>query len=255
MKEKIQLTPYFISNELNFLNAYTRKALNKFSKNEKNFNTKDCFKDMFHILTEPKTIFDVGAWEGNTTEKFLSFFPNSEFFCFEPNHKGYKQLEKKFKDLENVHTFELAISDKEGVQDLFQFDNSPINSLMPFKKNTERYINSEIKFLGKSEVTVTTLDKFCEEQKIASIDLLKMDIQGSEIKLITGAENLLKKKKVNLIFSELIFINLYENQGKYFEIQSMLDKFGYLVFDFYNFVYDKNGQLKWGDAIFLPSYS
>jgi len=246
---------------LNFIKTYTKKTLNKLSKNEicnygtleKDFKTKDCFKDMFDILPEPKTIFDVGAWEGNITEKFLSFSPNSEFFCFEPNPKGYKRLEQKFNKNENVHTYELAIGDKEGVLDLFQYDHSPANSLMQIKKDAERYLDSETKFLGHSQVTVTTLDKFCEKHKIESIDLLKMDIQGSETRLITGVENLLKKKKVNLIFSELIFVDLYENQGKYFEIQSMLDKFGYFLFDFYNFVYDKNGQLKWGNAIFLPS--
>jgi len=47
-------------------------------------------------------------------------------------------------------------------------------------------------------------------------------------------------------------VELYENQGKYFEIQILLDKFGYSLFDYYNFVYDKNGQLGWGDGIFLP---
>ncbi|MCH8859981.1 MAG: FkbM family methyltransferase [Thaumarchaeota archaeon] len=246
---------------MSFFKKYTRRTLNKLSKREKTlpygtsergFQTKNCFKDMFDILGKPKIIFDVGAWEGDSTEIFLSFSPNSEVYCFEPDPVRYQQLEKNFKNKDNVYTFNVAIGEKEGVQDLFQFDHSPSNSLMPFKKDAQRYLFHETKILGKSQVNVTTLDKFCETHSIESIDLLKMDIQGNETRLISGAERLLRNKKVNLIFSELIFVELYENQGKYFEIQILLDKFGYSLFDYYNFVYDKNGQLGWGDGIFLP---
>ena len=129
------------------MNKLSKNEIGNYGKFEKDFKTKDCFKDMFDILREPKTIFDVGAWEGNTTEKLLSFFPTSEFFCFEPNPEGYERLKQKFNKNKNVHTFELAISDKEGYQDLFQYDQSPANSLMRIKKDAERYLDSETKFL------------------------------------------------------------------------------------------------------------
>ena len=39
---------------------------------------------------------------------------------------------------------------------------------------------------------------------LADIDILKMDIQGGEFSALRGAENLLKEKRIKLIYLEIL---------------------------------------------------
>ena len=49
-----------------------------------------------------------------------------------------------------------------------------------------------------------TLDNFVKKKKINSIDILKIDIEGSEYELLKGAKNTLKKNKIKIILVEII---------------------------------------------------
>jgi len=61
------------------------------------------------------------------------------------------------------------------------------------------------------------------------------------------------KTEFDLIMTEVFFIDCYHKQPKYFDIARILNNYGYSLYDFYNFAYDENGQVRWGDAIFLPT--
>ena len=53
------------------------------------------------------------------------------------------------------------------------------------------------------KVKTTTLDNFVKKNKIKGIDILKVDIDGSELEFLKGAKNTLKKNKVRLILIEI----------------------------------------------------
>ena len=86
----------------------------------------------------------------------------------------------------------------------------------------------------------------------ASLDILKVDIQGGEVKTLHGAAELLKARRIGLIYTEVLFVPLYQGQGWFYDIAAYLEGYGYRLFDFYSFLYGEDGQLKWGDAVFLP---
>ena len=56
----------------------------------------------------------------------------------------------------------------------------------------------------KYRVSTITLDSFVKKNKIKSIDLLKIDIEGSEYELLKGAKNMLKRGKIKIILVEII---------------------------------------------------
>jgi len=227
---------------------WKRQKMSPYGARERGFHKKNCFFDIAKILVNPKIIFDVGAWEGDTAEIFLKFFKNSQVYSFEPTPQSFAELIKKFEDDKRVKNFCFALSDKKGKENLYVLSHSPSNSLLkPVKEQLKEQL------IEKIEVETTTLDLFCKINGIEKIDLLNMDIQGTEMRLLRGAQTLLKQKRIGLIFTEVLFVDLYEEQGDYFEIARFLSDYGYYLFDFYNFDYDENGQLTWGDAIFLPS--
>jgi hypothetical protein len=80
-----------------------------------------------------------------------------------------------------------------------------------------------------------------------------MDIQGGELMALNGAGEKLAKHDISLIFTEVLFGPLYEGQGEFHQICQQLSELDHGLFDLYNIVHFENGQIGWGNAIFLSS--
>ena len=70
---------------------------------------------------------------------------------------------------------------------------------------------------------------------------------------LLGAEKLLEKEVVSLIYTEIMFVPHYEGGALFHEISSFLSGFEYSLFDIYKLFRAKNGQLRYGDALFVSS--
>jgi hypothetical protein len=46
---------------------------------------------------------------------------------------------------------------------------------------------------GEREVEVVTLDTFCDAQRLPRVDLIKIDVEGSEVALLRGAERTIQR--------------------------------------------------------------
>jgi hypothetical protein len=55
---------------------------------------------------------------------------------------------------------------------------------------------------GKVECDVTSLESYCRTNEIESIDLLKIDVEGFELEVLAGAEDLLAKGLVRFVYAE-----------------------------------------------------
>ena len=110
--------------------------------------------------------------------------------------------------------------------------------------------DAQVKTLEQRTVPVKTIKQSCEEEKIDRIHILKLDIQGSELRALKGAVNLLKDKKIDLIYTEAYFIKQYVDQPLFPEIAQYLSDLGYQLQDIYNPVYGK-GNIAWCDAVFV----
>ena len=58
------------------------------------------------------------------------------------------------------------------------------------------------------EVELTTIDRFCGEQGLDHVDLLKVDVEGSEKSVLEGASAMLSQRKVRLVQFEFNEMNL-----------------------------------------------
>jgi FkbM family methyltransferase len=199
-----------------------------------------------------KVIFDVGAYDGTTSMKYHSYFPEAKCYAFEPFPSSYNMLEKNAKLHKYITPVNTAVGDSSGSA-TFYINNEPMtNSLFaPAKTNT--FVDDLTHNKGKVEVNVITLDEFAAGKNIGAIDLLKIDVQGNELNVLKGAEQLLNNTRIKLIYCEVEFEALYENQPLFHEVCTFLYSKGYYLFGLYNLVHFKNGQISWGDAIFLPS--
>lgn len=148
-----------------------------------------------------------------------------------------------------MSAYQFALSDENGSCNLFTNLSPATNSILcPQKTNT--FIDDHTINKGVIQVDANTLDTFCSENKIKAIDILKLDVQGAELKVLKGAVNLLKQKSINLIYCEIWFLSTYVEQPLYHEIATYLESFGYFLFALYNIHFNNTGHYLWGDAIF-----
>ena len=194
-------------------------------------------------------IFDIGACDGSTVIEFKKVFPLSTVYSFEPFPDSFLNLKHLSNRHTNVNTFELAISNENGFMDFFVNKSKATNSLLS-SKITNSFIDDHSKFEKKIKVETKMLDTFLAENSISRIDILKMDVQGGELKILEGAKDSLQKKIIKIIYTEIWFIEGYNDQPLYHDLATYLNNFGYYPFGLYNLHYRKDGHLLWGDAIF-----
>ena len=135
-------------------------------------------KNIFEVK-EDATIFDIGAWKGDTAYFFSKKCSNkARIYAFEPDDYAFQILEKikeKYK-LNNVITKNILLSNAEKEIDFI----SMIENTPTIKKNA------------------ITIDKFVEENNFEKIDYIKMDVEGAEKNILEGSIKTIKKFKPSL---------------------------------------------------------
>jgi FkbM family methyltransferase len=139
-------------------------------------------------------IFDVGANRGQYLQGLISVFGSkADIYSFEPSSSGFTELQQ-YKS-KSVHPYQLALSDQPGELTL-NFDNE--GSVFASVHNQDEAVIQ--KSLTKHEViTATTIDDFCRENNIHTIEFLKIDVEGHELSVLKGASNLLKEGRIKYI--------------------------------------------------------
>jgi hypothetical protein len=87
------------------------------------------------------------------------------------------------------------------------------------------------------DVKVIPLDEWIQENSIKSIDLMKVDVEGSEIDIFSGAQGALKKGIINAIIVE--YNQQTQRAGGFsgYDLCQSLARFG---FDWYRLPYAGN---------------
>ena len=201
------------------------------------------------------TIFDVGAWIGNTTAEYKVHFPAAHVHSFEPFPESFRKFSQKHADPNSgVTPNQVAISDSIGSATFHSNKIETTNSLLP-SSGTDSKNDFFRDTVNTIEVPTMTLDEYCKANSIQRINILKMDTQGGELKALHGASKLISEKKIDLIYCEVSFMEMYEGSPLFQDIAAHLKENGYQLHNLYDLNLNERGELAWGDAIFLPTHS
>lgn len=207
----------------------------------------DFFQQVFG--ERPIVIFDVGANRGSTVNKFIAKLNYSLICAFEPNEKLFDELKSQFSHISDITLFNVGISNQTGNLE-FNVNKGVDTSSFLSSSITGLSSDSQVETIQHLMIPVTTLDEVVTEQQIDFINLLKLDIQGSELNAFKGAQRLLSEKRIDVIYTEAYFIPQYVDQPLFPEIVAFLSGYGYQLQDIYNPIYG-NGKLAWCDAVFV----
>lgn len=146
---------------------------------------------------EPKSILDIGANIGQFYNEAKTIFPESYFYLIE----GSDSCEVVLETL-NVDYSICLLSDKEKEVDFYVRKYEPRctgNSI--YRENTSFYDDDQILILKKQ---TKTLSSILNNQ---TFDLIKIDVQGSEIDIINGGIDIIKRAKGILMEVSLVEYN------------------------------------------------
>ncbi len=83
------------------------------------------------------------------------------------------------------------------------------------------------------------------------IHFLKLDTQGAESSILRGAQRMLCTAAIDVIYTEFFLVPHYEGAAMLDQLWAQLSAYGYTIFDLFKGPYGRNGQLRFGDAIFV----
>lgn len=199
------------------------------------------FSNNFEILaklinkTENINIFDVGANEGRWIDSVNEFFKKPNIHAFEPSEKEFQILKEKYSGERNIVLNNFALGEVEDEQYFNINYKGGLNSFYDVNQNTNwfrRQQNNKKVFnenftLKKQKVSINTIDNYLISKNIEFIDIVKIDTQGYEPKVLEGALNALKSKKIQTILAEIIISDIYKSNVSFFELEKNLINNGY----------------------------
>lgn len=154
-----------------------------------------------------KTIFDVGAHIGTYSMLLNRAYPDAKIFCFEPNPITFHILKSNLAGVNNVIIYNIGFSNENSRLKIYYKEKALDAATFEVKRAQEERSKNLI------ECSVKTLSGFVDDLNIKKIDILKIDVEGHEKKILSVAENALKITRYLIIeislnldfsFSEII---------------------------------------------------
>lgn len=168
---------------------------------------------------QPSTIIDVGT--ANGTFPLLKVFPSSNFLWIEPLSEfepDLIKLKQKYKG-----DYLIAAAGKyDGSIDINVHEDLVGSSLLHESDGT--------KADGlKRAVRMVKLDSLYEKDNLSDNILLKIDVQGTELDVLEGAEKLINKCEVILL--EVSFLKFLGTNPEFFDVIFYMKQKGFVVYD------------------------
>lgn len=157
-------------------------------------------------------VVDIGAFNGDSAIFFAKRLKHNLILGFEPNPDPYEQGKKNVIHFSNIKLHNLGFSNRTGQAQLCVTKNLVSSSLYDIKDLTDTSLEKVI------EVKVDTLDNFFAS--LSDILLLKLDVQGAELDILTKGKETLKKTRLVLV--EMLITEIYHGSCAYHEVDFFL---------------------------------
>jgi FkbM family methyltransferase len=141
-------------------------------------------------LPDSPVIFDAGANVGVSALWFLAQHPGAQLHCFEPEAENFRLLEANLGGRRNVRLTRAALGTRSGEALLHVAEHGAMHSVVDAGAG------------GRAQrVPQLELREYVESQGVERIDLLKIDVEGSELDLLLGLGD--RIERVAVVVGEL----------------------------------------------------
>jgi FkbM family methyltransferase len=191
---------------------------------------KDKFKNYDRIH------FDIGANEGVFAIQIAKNEPKTFVMAFEPIPKLVYSINKSTTHLKNFMILRNAVSNFNGearfnISPESQYGDYSCSSLLDFsdKSKTDWPGREDFKVIDYIDVDVIRLDSIITEYKIPKIDYLKIDTQGSDLKVLEGLGEFISIVRAGTMEAAAKESILYDGQNTQEESIRFLESNGFEI--------------------------
>jgi FkbM family methyltransferase len=174
----------------------------------------------------PKLIFDVGANVGQSVELFLQAFPQARIQCFEPAELTFATLSERFGTDPRVSLNRLALDHRDHEVRFLNRAASAGNRILQEGEGGAH----------ATRVPAMRADTFCAERRIENIDIVKIDTEGNDLRVLAGFAAALQAQRITYLQVECT-----TSPDNHFHVHldrfmHFLHPFGYRLFGLFDFV-------------------
>jgi FkbM family methyltransferase len=193
-----------------------------------------------------RSVLDIGAHYGEWAKTALAAFQEANVISFEPFPESFAELQRQTSGNTRHTAVNAAAGDTQGELEFFLYENSCLNSLTSQSAWT---VQAKWNSIASIKVQAVRLDEWCGREKLQQVDLLKVDTEGFDLKVLQGAEGLFQRRCVKFIYVEFNDLQSIDNAtgGSLYPIDYYLRQFG---FRFINTYLDNVGTR---DKLFITS--
>ena len=170
----------------------------------------------------PKYIFDIGCGHGQWTERSINFFPSSKYYLYDANNNNDEKLKLLKKNNINIDYKICLLSDNYSSYDFYNMGYG--SSIYEEQTSYDRYVE---------KINSTTLyNEITSDIKKNSNSLIKLDVQGAEIKILKGLKEYINLFEV--IILEVSLHNYNKNSPLFDEVMYFMSDNDYKLYDIYD---------------------
>jgi FkbM family methyltransferase len=144
------------------------------------------------IAPHCESFVDVGANLGQWTSRFLSHTSKTvKGMLFEPGSYAFKHIQEEFKQLDNITLIKSIVGEENGSMDFFEEPDAGQTSsvIKEFALPSAQLFH----------LPIVTLDSELSRQNWTSVDLLKIDAEGYDYKVMLGAKQLFSERRIGFV--------------------------------------------------------
>ena len=212
----------------------------------------DPFEDMARLLSgfAVNAIVDGGAYIGTIAERLAGTFPGATVYAFEPQVESFRELDAMSARNGRVRAFPVALASTTRREVLHVGVLPYTSSLLERPRTGKPYYPAGAILDRSREIEAVSLDDWTRRRGLSAVDLIKLDVQGYELEVLSGARQLLQST-VKLVYLEVSFVPLYEKSCLFHDISLFLHECGFTLYRLYDLHHAENGQLIYADATFV----
>lgn len=192
-------------------------------------------------------VVDVGANRGQFALISRKVFPEACIHSIEPLEEPAQIFKKIFSKDSKVTLYSCAVGREKTTSTIHVTQDDDSSSLLPITQmQSDLYPGTVEKETRR--VLVYPLAQLIDPASIPPASLLKIDVQGFELDVLQGCEEILQK--FSHLYIECSFIELYGGQALAHQVIAWLAARNFGLSSIHNLSYGKNGMAVQGDFLF-----
>ena len=181
------------------------------------------FRLLKRLGFEPRHVIDVGANHGAWTRRALKYFPDCSFTLVEPQDHLKVHIKDLLTSRHDVNWVHAGAGDEHGKMLLTIWDKDHSSTFVLSKEEAAE------RGFDQVEVDVLTLNEIVAQSGLPKPDMVKIDAEGFDLKVIQGASDLIGETEIFLL--EVAVCDPVFSECRIEKCLAVMKNHGYVMFE------------------------